>query len=70
MDIALENARSATEDTARLEEYNTIHSILREEVPYVPLVHPNMTLAYNSDQMEGVELDAAGYIRLDNLTFK
>ena len=41
-----------------------------EELPYIPLVHPNMTLAYNTDQLEGVELDAAGYIRLENATFK
>lgn len=70
IDTTLEAARSATEDEERLEQYNTIHSILREEVPYLPLVHPNMSLAYNTDQLEDVELDAAGYIRLENLKFK
>lgn len=70
IDTALENARSATDDESRLEEYTTIHNTLLEDVPYAPLVHPNMTLAYNTDQLEGVEIDAAGYIRLDNATFK
>lgn len=70
IDIALESARSATEDEKRLEEYTNIHNILREDVPYAPLVHPNMSLAYNSAQLDSVELDAAGYIRLENLTFK
>lgn len=70
VDAALENARSATDDETRQEEYNTIHNILNEDVPYAPLVHPNMTLAFNSDQVEGVQIDAAGYIRLDNATFK
>lgn len=70
IDTTLEAARSATEDEERLKQYDTIHSILREEVPYVPLVHPNMSLAYNTDQLEEVELDAAGYIRLENLKFK
>ena len=70
VDVALESARSATEDADRLEEYTNIHNMLREDVPYAPLVHPNMSLAYNTAQLEGVELDAAGYIRLENLTFK
>lgn len=70
VDTALENARSATDDESRLEEYTTIHNILAEEVPYAPLVHPNMTLAYNSDQVDNVQIDAAGYIRLDDVTFK
>lgn len=70
VDAALENARSATDDETRQEEYNTIHNILNEDIPYAPLVHPNMTLAFNSDQVEGVQIDAAGYIRLDNATFK
>ena len=70
VDVALESARSATEDADRLEEYTNIHHMLREDVPYAPLVHPNMSLAYNTAQLEGVELDAAGYIRLENLTFK
>lgn len=70
VDTALENARSATDDETRLEEYTTIHNILEEEVPYAPLVHPNMTLAFNSDQVGNVQIDAAGYIRLDDVTFK
>ena len=70
VDQGLEAARSATDDETRMTEYENLHSILREELPYVPLVHPNMTLAYNTDQLEGVELDAAGYIRLENATFK
>ena len=70
VDVALESARSATEDADRLEEYTNIHHMLREDVPYAPLVHPNMSLAYNTAQLNGVELDAAGYIRLENLTFK
>lgn len=70
VDAALESARSATEDTDRLSEYTNIHNMLREDVPYAPLVHPNMSLAYNTAQLEGVELDAAGYIRLENLSFK
>ena len=70
VDAALENARSATDDESRLEEYTTIHNILLEEVPYAPLVHPNMTLAFNNEELEGVEIDAAGYIRLDNASFK
>lgn len=70
VDVALESARSATEDADRLEEYTNIHHMLREDVPYAPLVHPNMSLAYNTAQLEGVELDAAGYIRLENLNFK
>ena len=70
VDAALESARSATEDENRLEEYTNIHNMLREDVPYAPLVHPNMSLAYNTAQLDGVELDAAGYIRLENLTFK
>lgn len=70
VDAALENARSATEDADRLAEYTNIHNMLREDVPYAPLVHPNMTLAYNTAQLDNVELDAAGYIRLENLTFK
>lgn len=70
VDAALESARSATEDTDRLSEYTNIHNMLREDVPYAPLVHPNMSLAYNTAQLEGVELDAAGYIRVENLSFK
>ena len=70
VDVALESARSATEDADRLEEYTNIHNMLREDVPYAPLVHPNMSLTYNTAQLNGVELDAAGYIRLENLTFK
>ena len=70
VDAALENARSATEEADRLAEYTNIHNMLREDVPYAPLVHPNMTLAYNTAQLDNVELDAAGYIRLENLTFK
>lgn len=70
VDTALESARSATEDADRLAEYTNIHNMLREDVPYAPLVHPNMTLAYNTAQLDNVELDAAGYIRLENLTFK
>ena len=70
VDAALETARSATEDADRLEEYTNIHNMLCEDVPYAPLVHPNMSLAYNTAQLEGVELDAAGYIRLENLNFK
>ncbi|WP_026865948.1 ABC transporter substrate-binding protein [Jeotgalicoccus marinus] len=70
VDAGLEAARSATDDETRVTEYENLHSILMEELPYVPLVHPNMTLAYNTDQLEGVELDAAGYIRLENATFK
>ena len=70
VDAALESARSATEDADRLSEYTNIHNMLREDVPYAPLVHPNMSLAYNTAQLDGVELDAAGYIRLENLNFK
>ena len=70
VDAALESARSATEDADRLSEYTNIHNMLREDVPYAPLVHPNMSLVYNTAQLEGVELDAAGYIRLENLSFK
>lgn len=70
VDAALESARSATEDVDRLSEYTNIHNMLREDVPYAPLVHPNMSLAYNTAQLDGVELDAAGYIRLENLIFK
>ncbi len=70
VDVALEAARSATEDEDRLSEYRNIHNMLREDVPYAPLVHPNMSLAFNTAQLDGVELDAAGYIRLENLTFK
>lgn len=70
VDATLENARSATEGADRLAEYTNIHNMLREDVPYAPLVHPNMTLAYNTAQLDNVELDAAGYIRLENLTFK
>lgn len=70
VDTALESARSATEDADRLSEYTNIHNMLREDVPYAPLVHPNMSLAYNTAQLDGVELDAAGYIRLENLNFK
>ena len=70
VDAALESARSATEDADRLSEYTNIHNMLREDVPYAPLVHPNMSLAYNTAQLDGVELDAAGYIRLENLSFK
>lgn len=70
VDTALESARSATEDADRLSEYTNIHNMLREDVPYAPLVHPNMSLVYNTAQLEGVELDAAGYIRLENLSFK
>lgn len=70
LDAALVEARSATDDESRLEEYSNIHNMLSEDVPYSPLVHPNMTLAFNSDQVEGVQIDAAGYIRLDHATFK
>lgn len=70
VDDLLEKARSATEESVRQTEYEKIHQILMEELPYIPLVHPNMTLAYNSDQLESVELDAAGYIRLENVSFK
>lgn len=42
----------------------------RFSVLYAPLVHPNMSLAFNTAQLDGVALDAAGYIRLENLTFK
>ncbi|CEA02091.1 Glutathione-binding protein GsiB precursor [Jeotgalicoccus saudimassiliensis] len=70
VDTVLETARSATEDDERLAEYTNIHNMLREDVPYAPLVHTNMSLAYNTVQIDGVELDAAGYIRLENLTFK
>lgn len=70
LDKALESARSATEEDERLSEYTKIHEILREEVPYAPLGHPNMTLAYNTDELDGVNIDAAGYIRLDEVSFK
>ena len=69
VDTALENARSATDDETRQEEYNNVHNILLDEVPYAPLVHPNMKLAFNSDQLDNVQIDAAGYIRLDDVTF-
>ncbi|MFD2829625.1 ABC transporter substrate-binding protein [Corticicoccus populi] len=70
LDGLLESARSATEDEVRLEEYTKIHNLLREEVPYLPLGHPNMTLAFNTDQLDGVNIDAAGYIRLEDVSFK
>lgn len=70
LDEALDNGRTESDEEARADAYSTAQEIITEEAPIAPIVHSNFSICVDTSQVEGVELDALGDVRLENVTFK
>ena len=69
LDEALDNGRTESDEDARADAYSTAQEIITEEAPIAPIVHSNFSIGVDTAQVEGVELDALGDVRLENVTF-
>ncbi|SDK33423.1 glutathione ABC transporter substrate-binding protein [Lacicoccus qingdaonensis] len=69
LDEALDNGRTESDEDARADAYSTAQEIITEEAPIAPIVHSNFSIGVDTSQVEGVELDALGDVRLENVTF-
>lgn len=70
LDEALDNGRTESDEDARADAYSTAQQIITEEAPIAPIVHSNFSIGVDTAQVDGVELDALGDVRLENVTFK
>lgn len=69
LDEALDNGRTESDEDARAEAYSTAQQIIIEEAPIAPIVHSNFSIGVDTSQVDGIELDALGDVRLENVTF-
>ncbi|WP_462421347.1 glutathione ABC transporter substrate-binding protein [Salinicoccus sp. Marseille-QA3877] len=69
LDEALDNGRTESDEDARADAYSTAQQIITEEAPIAPIVHSNFSIGVDTAQVDGVELDALGDVRLENVTF-
>lgn len=70
VDALLEKGRKETDEEARFEAYSQAQEILVEEAPAAYLFHTNFAIGVNTSQVNGVEIDPIGIIRLENATFE
>ncbi|WP_462421344.1 glutathione ABC transporter substrate-binding protein [Salinicoccus sp. Marseille-QA3877] len=70
LDAALVDGRTEADETARADAYSKAQEIIIEEAPTASIVHSNFSIGVDSSQVEGVEMDPIGIVRLENVTFK
>lgn len=70
VDSLLDTGREATDENERLEAYSEVEQLLIDDAPTVPIINTNFAAGIDNSQIEGIELDAIGSIRFDNVTFK
>lgn len=70
VDSLLDTGRVATDENERLEAYSEVEQLLIDDAPTVPIINTNFAAGIDNSQIEGIELDAIGSIRFDNVTFK
>ncbi|MDB0580197.1 glutathione ABC transporter substrate-binding protein [Salinicoccus roseus] len=70
VDALLEKGRKETDEEARFEAYSQAQEILVEEAPAAYLFHTNFAIGVNTSQVNDVEIDPIGIIRLENVTFE
>lgn len=70
LDETLDEGRTESDEELRAEAYSRAQEILIEEAPAAYTVHSNFAIGINSSNVQGVELDAIGDVRLENVTFE
>lgn len=70
VDALLDAGRESTDDNERLDAYSEVEQLLIDEAPTVPVINTNFAAGVDTTQVEGIELDAIGSIRFDNVVFK
>lgn len=70
LDALLDQGRTESDEDARAEAYSRAQEILIEEAPAAYTVHSNFAIGVNTSEVQGVELDAIGDVRLENVTFE
>lgn len=70
LDELLDEGRTESDEDLRAEAYSHAQEILIEEAPAAYTVHSNFAIGVNTSQVQGVELDAIGDVRLENVTFE
>lgn len=70
LDEALVDGRTEADETARADAYSKAQEIIIEEAPTASIVHSNFSIGVDSSQVEGVEMDPIGIVRLENVSFK
>ncbi len=70
LDEALVNGRTEADETAREDAYSKAQEIIIEEAPTASIVHSNFSIGVDSSQVEGVEMDPIGIVRIENVSFK
>lgn len=69
LDVALDDGRTESDEDERADAYSTAQEIIIEEAPIAPIVHSNFSIGVDTAQVDGVELDALGDVRFENVTF-
>lgn len=70
VDELLDVGRESTNDEDRLAAYSEVEELLATEVPTVPIINTDFAAGVDTTQVEGIELDAIGSIRFENVEFK
>lgn len=70
VDELLDVGRESTDENDRLRTYSDVENLLAEEVPTVPIINTDFAAGVDSTQVSGVELDAIGSIRLEDIEFE
>jgi len=69
LDTALDEGRTEADEEARANAYSTAQEIIIEESPSAFIVHSNFSIGVDTTKVQGVELDAIGDVRLENVSF-
>lgn len=70
LDEVLDEGRRESDDDAREEAYSRAQEILIEEAPAAYTVHSNFAIGVNTSNVQNVDLDAIGDVRLENISFE
>lgn len=70
LDELLDEGRTEPDEVLRTEVYSQAQEILIDEAPAAYTVHSNFSIGINTSSVQGVELDAIGDVRLENVTFE
>lgn len=69
LDTALDEGRTEADEKTRANAYSTAQEIIIEESPSAFIVHSNFSIGVDTTKVQGVELDAIGDVRLENVSF-
>lgn len=66
-DELLDTAKSSLDETVRQDCYSQLAAMLNEDLPYIPMYYPAMTIGANAG-IEGLWVSPMGYHELDKVT--